>query len=100
LLLLKQAAAHTIDENTWTAEKLNEERKTNNKCWEAHKHLNAAVARVEDGLVERGEDARLVVLAMIANEHILLLGKPGTGKYDAFVDTPIICIFYASVRYQ
>jgi len=31
-------------------------------------------------LVERGEDARLVVLAMIANEHILLLGKPGTGK--------------------
>ncbi len=30
--------------------------------------------------MERGEDARLVVLAMIANEHILLLGKPGTGK--------------------
>lgn len=92
LLLLKQAAAHAINENAWTVEKLNEERTTNNKCWEAHKHLSAAVARVEDGLVERGEDARLVVLAMIANEHILLLGKPGTGKYDAFIDTPIICI--------
>jgi MoxR-like ATPase len=73
-------------------EKLNEERTTNNKCWEAHKHLNAAVARVEDGLVERGEDSRLVVLAMIANEHILLLGKPGTGKYDIFIVTPTICI--------
>ena len=80
LLLLRKNAAHEITQNTWGAEKLDEERKTNNECWEAHEHLNAAVARVEDGLVERGEDARLVVLAMIANEHILLLGKPGTGK--------------------
>jgi MoxR-like ATPase len=30
--------------------------------------------------VERGEDARLVVLAMITGEHILLLGSPGTAK--------------------
>jgi len=84
LLILKQAAADVVAENIWTAEKLDEEREANNKCWEAHNHLNAAVARVEDGLVERGEDARLVVLAMIANEHILLLGKPGTGKFDRF----------------
>ena len=81
VVLLKQAAADSIAKNAWTAEKLIEERTANNECWEAHDHLNAAVARVEDGLVERGEDARLVVLAMIANEHILLLGKPGTGKY-------------------
>eukprot|EP00535_Pseudo-nitzschia_heimii_P013296 CAMPEP_0197197348 /NCGR_PEP_ID=MMETSP1423-20130617/32820_1 /TAXON_ID=476441 /ORGANISM="Pseudo-nitzschia heimii, Strain UNC1101" /LENGTH=1252 /DNA_ID=CAMNT_0042651169 /DNA_START=207 /DNA_END=3965 /DNA_ORIENTATION=+ len=80
LCLLKEAAANAIAEDLWTVQRLNEERKENEKCWEAHKHLNAAVARVEAGLVERGEDARLVVLAMIANEHILLIGKPGTGK--------------------
>ena len=80
LCLLKEAAADAIAKDLWTVERLNEERKLNKKCWEAHKHLNTAVARVEDGLVERGEDARLVVLAMIANEHILLIGKPGTGE--------------------
>ena len=85
--MLKEAAADAIAENIWTVEKLSEERTANNECWEAHKHLNAAVARVEDGLVERGEDARLVVLAMIANEHILLLGKPGTGKYAIVINT-------------
>ena len=80
--MLKKAAADAVAENIWTAETLKEEREANSECWKAHTHLNAAVARVEDGLVERGEDSRLVVLAMIANEHILLLGKPGTGKYE------------------
>ena len=83
--LLKKAAADTIAENMWTAQALKEEREANSEGWKAHTHLNAAVARVEDGLVERGEDARLVVLAMIANEHILLLGKPGTGKYAFYI---------------
>ncbi len=35
---------------------------------------------VAAGLVEREEEARLVVLAMIAQEHVLLLGPPGTGE--------------------
>ena len=78
--LLKKAAIDAINEDIWTAKNLKKEREANGESWEAHAHLNAAVARVEDGLIERGEDARLVVLAMIANEHILLLGKPGTGK--------------------
>ena len=78
--MLREAASDAVAKNLWTVERLNEERKVNGKCWEAHKHLNAAVAIIEDGLVERGEDSRLVVLAMIANEHILLIGKPGTGK--------------------
>ena len=82
LELLKKAAIDAIHKNIWTEENLKEEREANSESWKAHAHLNAAVARVEDGLVERGEDARLVVLAMIANEHILLLGKPGTGKYE------------------
>ena len=42
--------------------------------------LEAAVGAVAAGLVEREEEARLVVLAMIAQEHVLLLGPPGTGK--------------------
>ena len=89
--MLKKAAADFIAENVWTADKLNEERKENDDCWEAHKQLNAAVARVEDGLIERGEDSRLVVLAMISNEHILLLGKPGTGNY--------VCLMLVRLRY-
>ena len=78
--MLKQAAADSISGDVWTPEMLDEERNKNNNCWNAHENLNAAVARVEDGLIERGEDSRLVVLAMISSEHILLLGKPGTGK--------------------
>jgi MoxR-like ATPase len=35
---------------------------------------------VSEGLVERDEEARLVVLGMVAQEHVLLLGPPGTGK--------------------
>ena len=38
------------------------------------------MAAVAAGLVEREEEARLVVLAMIAQEHVLLLGPPGTGE--------------------
>ena len=78
--LLRKAAAQVVTEKAWTLSDLDKERSTNEPCWHAHSELQSAVERVEDGLVERGEEARLVVLAMLANEHILLLGSPGTGK--------------------
>ncbi|OEU12918.1 AAA_5-domain-containing protein [Fragilariopsis cylindrus CCMP1102] len=45
-----------------------------------HDSINNAIAILSNGLIERKEDSKLVVLAFLANEHILLLGKPGTGK--------------------
>ena len=53
---------------------------TNAACCHAHSELRSAVQRVDDGVVERGDEVRLVVLVMPANEHILVLGVPGTGK--------------------
>ena len=46
--------------------------------------------RVSDGLLERDEEARLVVLSMIAMEHILLLGVPGTEKSESLL-SPFEC---------
>ncbi|KAL3920267.1 MAG: hypothetical protein SGILL_003347 [Bacillariaceae sp.] len=77
---LKSEASVFVQENEWNAETLKQEREECNSCWEHHEKLGAAISRVEDGLVERAEEARLVVLAMIASEHILLLGSPGTAK--------------------
>jgi MoxR-like ATPase len=75
---VRDAAMQRVSEKTWKDEALEKERPES--YWKSHQQLKVAVERVQDGLVERAEDARLVVLAMISNEHILLLGKPGTGK--------------------
>jgi MoxR-like ATPase len=77
--MVREAAKGLVKENQWNSQDLQKERKEATS-WQHHKRLSTAVARVEDGLVERAEDARLVVLAMIASEHILLLGSPGTAK--------------------
>ena len=91
LTVLKQAASEAVMNNLWTPEELHKERAEMGTCWEAHKQLNSAVKRVEQGLVERGEDARLVVLALVANEHILLLGSPGTAKSVLGLRLAMLC---------
>ena len=44
--------------------------------------LRAASSSLEAGLVEREGEARLLLLALVGAEHLLLLGPPGTAKSE------------------
>ena len=66
-------------ENSISAE-LDKEQNASGSCWKYKAELESAVERVGENLVERDEEARLVVLGLVSREHVLLLGVPGTGK--------------------
>ncbi len=42
--------------------------------------LAAARAELSAALIEREEEIDLVLAALVANEHVLLVGPPGCGK--------------------
>ena len=65
-----------IRNSKWTRDALKAEREANGSCWTYRHKLIAAIESVSEGLVERQEEASLVLLAMLAEEHILLLGVP------------------------
>ncbi|CAJ1410708.1 unnamed protein product [Effrenium voratum] len=47
---------------------------------EIGRDLPRALATLSAGLVERSVEAKLLLLAVLAGEHLLLLGPPGSGK--------------------
>ncbi|KAK9908998.1 hypothetical protein WJX75_005865 [Coccomyxa subellipsoidea] len=44
--------------------------------------LEKAIRSLQDGLVERDTEVRLLLLAALAGEHILFIGPPGTAKSE------------------
>ena len=77
---LRTAVNEHLEAQRWLPEELEEEKHRGDSCYTYQKELKAAVERVGEGLIERQSESSLVVLAMLANEHVLLLGVPGTGK--------------------
>ena len=77
---LREAVALDLQARAWSPKELDHERDSDGSCFGYYPQLLAAVRQVSEGLVAREEEARLVVLGMVAQEHVLLLGPPGTGK--------------------
>lgn len=46
----------------------------------AAQHVRSAIRVATTGLVGREQLAELMILAMVAHEHVLVIGPPGTGK--------------------
>lgn len=44
--------------------------------------LNEAIRELSHGLIEREVEVRLLLLAALSQEHLLLLGPPGTAKSE------------------
>jgi MoxR-like ATPase len=74
------SVATTLQDQEWKVCELHAEKDRATSCWRYRSELKAAVDRIAENLVERDEEARLVVLGMISQEHVLFLGPPGTGK--------------------
>jgi MoxR-like ATPase len=45
-------------------------------------HLQRLFGQLEEGLLERGVEVRLLVLAALLGEHLLFVGPPGTAKSE------------------
>jgi MoxR-like ATPase len=75
---LRSAARAIMEEQKWSSKQLDAEHKE--QAGNYQDQIKAAIEFVSRDLVEREEESRLVVLAMLAKEHLLLLGPPGTGK--------------------
>eukprot|EP00547_Thalassionema_nitzschioides_P008787 CAMPEP_0194228370 /NCGR_PEP_ID=MMETSP0156-20130528/43337_1 /TAXON_ID=33649 /ORGANISM="Thalassionema nitzschioides, Strain L26-B" /LENGTH=1110 /DNA_ID=CAMNT_0038960881 /DNA_START=537 /DNA_END=3871 /DNA_ORIENTATION=- len=74
---LRRSVIEIKEKNTWQNSALDDEKKTKESCWRYQSELKAAIERIGENLVERGGEARLLLLALLAEEHILFLGRIG-----------------------
>lgn len=44
--------------------------------------ISATLSRLGEGLIERDIEVKLLLLAVLCREHVILLGPPGTGKSE------------------
>src|SRR6188474_1609420 len=56
---------------------------TNQSVLEASASLRAVIAATTKGLVEREALVEMVALSAVAEEHVLVIGPPGTAKSEA-----------------
>jgi len=73
--IVLHAVANINKESIWQTSTLDDEKNVKDSCWCYRNYLRLAVEQVSENLVERGGEARLLVLAVLAEEHILFLGK-------------------------
>ena len=79
---IQDATNARIADDEWRPKRLDEEKDSKNSGWKYRDQLKFAVETVGENLIERSEEARLVVLGMVSSEHVLLLGPPGTAKSE------------------
>ena len=77
---LRRKASEAVAFRMAEASAAAEEREAKAKGCATAVTLRKAGQRIEIGLVERGAEAKLLLLALCAGEHLLLLGPPGTAK--------------------
>ena len=66
--------------NNYFLSQPSKDEKSDSMSVERRATLQAAIRKVEEGLVERNEEAKLLLLTALCREHLLLLGPPGTGS--------------------
>jgi MoxR-like ATPase len=77
---LQLDAVELIKSRSWRPNMLKDEKTGEESCWHYRDQLLLAISLMNENLIERDEEARLAVLALIAKEHIIFLGPPGTAK--------------------
>lgn len=91
VLKLQHQVDQQLSEMTGAADELDKERLEMGSCWRYNSELRAAIDVVRMDLIERDEEAMLVVLGMITREHVILLGPPGTAKSALGRRLSILC---------
>lgn len=66
----------SLEMKKWSKKELEKEL-TKSSIQSKRKILSDAISYVESGLIERDAEARLVVLGMVCQEHVMFIGPPG-----------------------